>query len=254
MEQLRNEKHPGINSNGMKLWGMLFLVAGIIGRGLLQNRLLGVGSLSAQKLLELMEQSDSVMTLTTVSLVLQAVETCALPIFAFLLVEGFRHTSDWKKFMLRVTVSALISEIPFNLAMSGKLIDLSSRNPAIGLALALVLLVFFQQFSEKKGYCVVAAVAALAWALMLRVDHGIALILLVVILWLFWQKTMVRTVAGVSVMALCGAGYFFYMAAPMSFLALHFYNGEKGGNTRWISYLGYPAILLIAGLVGIFLM
>ncbi len=254
MEKLRNEKLPGMNGNGLKLWGMLFLLAGIVGRGLLQNRLLGVGSITNEQLLALMEQSESVMILATVSLVLQAVETCALPIFAFLLVEGFLHTSDWKKFLTRVTAASLISEIPYNLAMSGKVFDLGSRNPAFGLALALVLLVFFRQFSQKKGYCVIAAVAAIAWAVMLRVDHGIVVILLVMALWLFWQKTMVRTVAGVVVMALCSAGSFFYMAAPMSFLALHFYNGEKGENTRLISYLCYPVMLLIIGLIGIFLM
>ena len=77
--------------------------------------------------------------LATIALVCQAVSTCAVPIFAFLLVEGFLHTSDWKRYLTRVSLMALAAEIPYNLAMSSKLIDLSSRNPAFGLVLSFVL-------------------------------------------------------------------------------------------------------------------
>ena len=41
----------------------------------------------------------------------------AFPIFAFMIAEGCYYTSNVKKYMLRLFLFAIISEIPFNLIM-----------------------------------------------------------------------------------------------------------------------------------------
>ena len=53
----------------------------------------------------------------------------AFPIFAFLIVEGYFHTKNVKKYALRLLIFALISEVPFNLMVSGSVFFPFHQNP-----------------------------------------------------------------------------------------------------------------------------
>ena len=48
---------------------------------------------------------------------LNLIGRCAFPIFAFQISEGYIHTSNIKKYFLRISLFALISQIPFSLFM-----------------------------------------------------------------------------------------------------------------------------------------
>jgi len=252
MERLGNTRPSGLHAGNLRAWGMLFVIAGIVSRSILQNQMLGMGARSMQQILELMQSSDIAMAIATVALVLQAVETVAVPIFVFLLAEGFRHTSDWKKYMLRVGILALLTEIPYDLAMNQKVLEFGTQNPVLGLLLCMVLLCLFERFSTKKLFCAVLALAALAWALMLKIDHGIPMVLMVCVIRIFRNKHMFMGFSGMVAAALCTGISPFYLAAPMGFLAIHFYNGEQGNSSRMVNYLFYPVTLLVIGLVAMF--
>lgn len=253
MERLGNPtQKSGLHTGNLRAWAMLFAIAGIISRSILQNRLLGVGSNSMQDLFEMMQTSDTAMAIATISLVLQAVETVAVPIFVFLLAEGFIHTSDWKKYFLRVAGLAVATEIPYDFAMNGKVLEFDSQNPVIGLVLCMVLLYMFRRFAGKKLICVIMALAGLVWALMLKVDHGVPMILMICVIYLFRNKRMYMGFSGMAAAALCTGLSPFYLIAPMGFLAIHFYNGEEGNSSKIVNYLFYPVLLLAIGLIAKF--
>lgn len=257
MERLRYNKTTGLTANGLRTWGMIFCALGVVGRGLIQNRILGVGTLTAQQLLELMNGSGDAMILATASLVLQAMETCAAPIFCILLLEGFGHTSDFTHYIGRVIGTALLSEIPYNLVMSGKFLDLGSRNPVFCMVLGLVVLYFYRRYEEKgaKNLLVkaVVTVAAVVWTEMLQIDFGACVVLLIAVMWAFRRKPVYRNMAGMVMAIVCTLIDMFFLAAPMGFLPVHMYNGEQGERSPWVNYLAYPAILLVVALVGMFL-
>lgn len=255
MERIREQKPSGLNSNALRTWGMAFLAMGVVGKCILQNRMLRLGEVAPMELLEAMQTSTTVMILATAALVLQALETCAVPIFAFLLAEGAEHTSNLPKYMARVGILAVVSEIPYNLAVSGKLLELNSRNPVFGCLMGLVMIWFYRRYDGKafSQILIRAAVtlAAMLWCVMLSVSYGPALLLILAVLWALRGKPLLRGMAGAMAALVCSLGSMFYMASPMGFLAVHFYNGEKGPDNRLVNYLAYPVLLLAVFAAGI---
>lgn len=255
MQTIQTTKSSGIGSNALHAWGMFFAAIGIAARSILQIRLLGMGQVSAQTLLEVLRTSDSAMFTATAALVMQALETCAVPIFAFLLTEGYQKTSDFWKYVLRVLALALVSELPYNLAMSGKILDTSSRNPVFALVVGLVMLYLYGRFAEKSVkntlMKAVITIAALLWPMMLGIQYGSCTVLLTAVMWVFRKKPLVRNIAAATASVVCTLFSPFFLAAPMGCLAIHFYNGEKGEQNRLVNYLAYPVLLLVIGLFGL---
>ena len=258
MNRIGGKTNSGLTGSALRTWGMLFMLAGVVGRGIFQNHLLGLGDASNQQLLLTMLEEQNGMLYASLALILQALETCAAPIFAFLLVEGFKHTADFMKYLLRVAGVAVISEIPYNLAISGTALDMSSRNPVFGIVLGLIIMYFYNRYTEKlvKNFAIklVVTLAAILWSSMLRIESGACIVILVAVLWAFRNKTTFRDIMGTSAAIACCLISPFYLVSPMGFMAIHFYNGEKGEQNKWVNYLAYPVILLAIGLVGIFLL
>lgn len=254
-ERLVRERISGLNTTGLRTWGLVFLVLAAAGKALLQNRLLEMNGTT-----DLMTalSSQNGMIIATIALVFQILEGCAIPVFAYLTVEGAVHTSDFGKYLIRVAGLALVTELPYNFAMSGKLFDLSSRNPVFAVFLALVLIYFYKRYEGKDfkniAIKVAVTVAAFAWAMMLQIQHGSAFTVMVAVLWATRKLPNVRNLIAGCTMMLCCLISPLYLAAPMGFLILHFYNGEKGPSRQQVHYLVYPAALLAIGLIGFFLM
>jgi hypothetical protein len=253
-ERLVRERNHGLNTTLLRIWGMVFLILASAGTALLQNRLLNMtGGTSLMDALE----AEGGMAIASVALILEAVEGLAIPVFCFLLVEGAVHTANLNAYLLRVLGVAVLSELPYNFAMTGKLIDFSTRNPAFGIALGLILIWFYRRY-EAKGLKnlllkLVITACAFLWTGILRIEHGMCCVIVIAALWLLRAKPSFRILGGSCALMLCCLLSPFYMIAPMGFMLVHFYNGEKGPSGRLVNYLVYPVALNVIGIIGMFL-
>lgn len=196
---------------------------------------------------------------TVLWLVMRCIGRLAFPIFVFLLVEGFYHTRDVKKYLLRMGAFALLSEIPFDLAFYGKVLEFTHQNIFFTLFLGLLCL-FLMKEAEKKfqknvfAINVLNAVITLFFsvaAFYLKTDYGFAGILLVVAFYLFRGSRLLCALALLFVSGFLIKGI--QVLAVLAMLPIAFYNGQRGKNIKYVFYIFYPAHLLILALLKIYL-
>ena len=169
----------------------------------------------------------------------------AFPIFCFLLVEGFVHTSDAKKYMRRLLVFAFISEIPFDLAITGKVFSLEYQNVFWELTWGMGAMFLLQIIEKKQLNYLVQVVARLGtiavFALSaehMNFDYGMYGIISIVVLYVFRQNKLMQLLIG-------AVSFCWEPVAPLAFLLIAFYNGKRGRTLKYIFYAFYPAHLLI---------
>lgn len=78
----------------------------------------------------------------------RAVGRISFVLFAYLAAEGFRYTRSRRAYLLRLSLFALVSEVPFDLAFSGQLIDRESQNVFFTLFLGVLSLVIWEWARE----------------------------------------------------------------------------------------------------------
>ena len=74
----------------------------------------------------------------------------AFPIYVFMIVEGYFNTKNLKKYVLRLLVFAVISEIPFNIAMGSRLFYPIHQNVLWSFLIAIGLIHWNEKVKEKK--------------------------------------------------------------------------------------------------------
>ena len=257
MEKIKNPEEKGLSKNQVLFWGLIFLLAGMISRGVLQTRVLQIGELTGMQLLQLLSDSDSAMATATAALVMQALETCAIPIFAFFLVEGYEKSQSRKKLLLYLLIAAAASEIPYNYVMAGTFLHTASRNPVIAMLIGVAVLYFFHRYSEKsfKNVLVRSAIgiAAVLWMVMLNVDHGPALLIVMMVMWTLRKKKHMLSLVGGVAAAACMLISPFYIVSIMGILPVHLCREETSEEMKIFPYLSYPVLLLAVCLLSNFI-
>ena len=176
----------------------------------------------------------------------------AMPLFSFCIAEGYAHTKNKQRYLMRMGVFALVSEIPFDLAFEGR-VGLGHQNIMLSFFLAILALMLFDRIrGEGKehaagktllGILCVCAVAVLA--LLLRADYTLFAVLAVFLFYVLRNRhPLLRCGVGVGFLALTRTvGY--YRATGLSLIPLLLYNGKRGRGLKWLFYAFYPGHLLL---------
>ena len=121
---IENKKREiGFSHNALVIIGMLSMLIDHIGYELILNgKLYGYDHSLYENAISLPEASNWLILYR----VCRIFGRLAFPIFAFLIVEGYRKTSNLFKYILRILVAALISEIPYDLMVFNQFLTLKS--------------------------------------------------------------------------------------------------------------------------------
>ena len=180
------------------------------------------------------------------------------PIMAFLLVEGYNHTSDFRRYATRLLVFALVSEVPFYLFLAQEL------NVLFTLLLGLIALRLYDDWgpgSAKFWLVFVVIVFASDFC-----DWGVIGPIMVVMMRAIPDRRKRVVFPILLVMAAIGLPNLMYAIAAASTIALPFalyaflgsgadiplllsYNGQRGHSMKWFFYAYYPAHIAVLGLV-----
>ena len=172
----------------------------------------------------------------------------AFPLFCFFISEGLIYTSNLKKYLKRLFLFALISEVPYDLAFHGTVFFPGNQNVFFTLFLGLAAISFLHTYFDARpvsallfaGACVLLAGA-------LHTDYGWFGVLVIII---FYCARQYRT-RGVITFAFLNTGFglmtgTLQLYAAAAAIPIVLYNGKKGKlNWKYFFYAFYPVHLLL---------
>jgi len=183
--------------------------------------------------------------------IMRKVGRIAFPIYCFLLVEGFFHTKNVAKYLRNCILFAILSEIPFDMAIFGKVFYPKGQNVYFTLCIGLATLMILNKLRERQApqylllQALMVALAASAGQF-LEVDyHWKGVLFIVMFYYMRNMQEWIRNLVGICAFAYEGT-------APLAFLPIHFYDGTRGKQMKYLFYAIYPIHLLIFGLIRLY--
>lgn len=200
--------------------------------------------------------------------VFRSVGRISFPIFAFLIVEGFFHTSNKKRYAQRLAIFALLSEIPYDLAFQNQFFELHRQNIFFTLLIGLLSIWGLDNIATGKmkypemavktlGYANVqnitrfmVMVAGCAAGYLLSSSYTYAGVFLMICFYIFHEQRGGRFGVNVFFNVLLYGGQQSF--GVFSAIPIEMYNGKPGNKKwKWFFYAFYPVHLLILVLIRI---
>ena len=173
----------------------------------------------------------------------------AMPIYTFLLVQGYVYTKNFTRYAARLGVFALLSEVPYDLLFKRTLLEFGKQNVMFTLLIALLVLRLLDESAKKRNVLLfLCAVGLTALAQYLSVDYGVYGVLMVLCFYLFRKYRGFDTLAfSALTYARCTqTGNDVQLWAIAAGIPILLYNGKKGPfSLKYFFYFAYPVHLLV---------
>lgn len=246
---IEKPRTKGISGSTLKIIAIVSMLIDHIGAIILERMLILKGMPEAvdSRLFNAFIEANASLYYTDI--VFRMIGRIALPIFCFLLVEGFLYTHNLKKYLTRLFIFALISEIPFNLAFFGRFFEWGYQNIFFTLFLGILAIAGLRMAEEKKQWSMIGRVLfgflsvgiGIGAAMLLKTDYNMFGVITIIIIYLFRR----RKILGVGI----GCAILMEPTAFISLIPIYLYNGTRGINLKWIFYLFYPVHILLLYLI-----
>lgn len=178
--------------------------------------------------------------------VMRGIGRCAFPIFCFMLVEGFRYTHSRRKYAIRLFLFALISEVPFDLALYDVPFYWHHQNVIFTLFLGLLMMMTWEKLGDVIRHPALRTglqfLTAFGWgmaAYLLKTDYDYKGIALILVFYLFRYTRITQVTGGALVM------FWEWPSVLSSSVLLLLYNGKKGRGHKYFFYVFYPLHLFL---------
>lgn len=156
----------------------------------------------------------------------------AFPIFAFLLIEGFIHTQNRKRYGINLLILALLSEIPFNL-MNGNTIMFPKQNVMFTLLLGYLAMCSLEFFKDKPVISMILLLVMFLVSRYMHADFQTIGFVFIILMYGLRKERIIRTVA-------CPVLLPMKLMVFLSLLLTCLYNGKRGFiKTPFLKYCFY---------------
>lgn len=234
------------SGSALKWFAVLIMLVDHIGACLLEVFVLNYYGVSP-----LAGRIDNLYFWLSLDSVLRGIGRAAFPIFCFLLVEGAVHTRSPRKYLLRLASFALISEIPFDLALHNQPFYWGTQNVFFTLLAGLLVIQAFQSSPGQEWRGMLALAVLGAAAELCGTDYGAIGVAVIAVMYLLRERFWAASVLSLILLVLLARIEIFSIPA---FPILALYNGKRGRQPKYFFYVFYPVHLLILWAAGNFVL
>lgn len=171
---------------------------------------------------------------------LRCVGRLAFPLFAFLIVEGFIHTSNRRKYGRNLLIFALISEIPWVMLHDFHIIG--RHNVMFTLFWGFLGLCAIEHYATDKRRLGIILLSMLCVAFVFRADYSGSGFAFIILLYTLRRHRALQALIGSCILPMM-------WIAGLSFIPINMYNGQRGfihgPLAKYLFYSFYPLHLLV---------